>query len=305
MKSLFKSKAGQYEQWEKLRCRVVRTIEHRRSYEVVIIKDNVTAGVVCVEDLRAGEEFVALFASSSPNNGPPLLVTHGPETLLRRKKRICVETLEKSINAHIRDDGGYIEQNFKTLVEVMKLRIWSGFYLPDQISEAVTNVLGNDYCSSLISELDKSAISNIAQELFEQKLEEEKSWSQTTSCDKLDQAFQKLIKLGILSLQNEGYTNSEAWREYERVLWFGDFGENRKNIRGGCFISSESVDWALNTDKLLVCASLLPNGKGNLLDLKSDIVKNLGECGLSAKWNGKEDGTIVLPMKWQRRSLQK
>jgi hypothetical protein len=52
-----------YEQWQKLRCLVVKQLEKEHTYEVLIKEDNNTATLVCIEPLRNGEEVIGIFGA--------------------------------------------------------------------------------------------------------------------------------------------------------------------------------------------------------------------------------------------------
>lgn len=127
---------------------------------------------------------------------------------------------------------------------------------------------------------------------------EQAQWPKTTDCDRLDNAFAKLEKSGILARQNYWCCGTCGCDAIDDEM---SKQSKRRAVRGYAFFHEQDTESAAQGYGLMFNYGSLSGKKDDSLAVGNQIVKALTASGLKPKWNGRLDTRIALPMKWQRR----
>jgi hypothetical protein len=133
---------------------------------------------------------------------------------------------------------------------------------------------------------------------FDKKSAAEASWPDTTDCDRLDRAFDKLNSRGIIALHNAGYTMSDGIYDVAEVL----HERGRKGIRGYCFYHGQDVERAVEGGGLTVAFGDLDDDAIKKAEIGRLVKEVLQESGLTVEWNGDSETRLNIPgLDWRRR----
>lgn len=119
------------------------------------------------------------------------------------------------------------------ILNTIKSWVWSGFYSPNKVDAMIDDILEEGADEAMLREV-------VAPE-FEKKAAAEASWPDTTDCDRLDQAFERLNSRGIIALHNAGYTMSDGLSDVSEVL----HERGRNGVIGYCFYHGQDVERAV------------------------------------------------------------
>jgi hypothetical protein len=175
-------------------------------------------------------------------------------------------------------------------LSTIKSWVWSGFYSPDEIHEMIDDILEDD--------ADEAMLRAAVAPEFDKKFAAEASWPDTTDCDRLDQAFDKLNSRGIIALHNAGYTMSDGISDVAEVL----HERGRKGIQGYCFYHEQDVERAVKGAGLMVAFGDLDDGAIKKAEIGRLVRDVLQESGLTVDWNGDPETRLnILGLDWKRR----
>ncbi len=96
--------------------------------------------------------------------------------------------------------------------ESIYIHVWSGFYDQAEVEEIILEAVREEQALSLDDDatendtIDEDAIKSLVQAEFAQKQAAEQTWPKQTDCDRPDLVLNTLNTIGILALQNAGYT---------------------------------------------------------------------------------------------------
>lgn len=130
---------------------------------------------------------------------------------------------------------------------------------------------------------------------------EQRTWTHETDCDKLDEAFAELDRVGIVARQN--FTCCQTCGHTE-IGYEIDGAQEYRTVRGYVFFHSGDTEHVLGNDKLYLAYGT-PNGKDDdAVQIAYEVVATLRRYGLSVEWNGLIQKRICIRnIHWQRRRL--
>lgn len=170
----------------------------------------------------------------------------------------------------------------------------AGFEDADNIFIALTEELhGPD-------DLDADEVLAFIELSFAQLEAEKMQWPPITDCDRLDQAFEQLHSLGIICLQNAGYTQSDGYADIQEHL---SAQAQPESFRGYCFYHGQDLERAVHGEGLhLTYGPLAPELESSLgLEIGQLIASTLTESKLPVIWDGTFAQRIFIsPFDWKR-----
>lgn len=134
----------------------------------------------------------------------------------------------------------------------------------------------------------------------------QRTWNHVTDCDKLDEAFAELDRLGIVARQN--YTCCQTCGHTEIGYELGKTSVHRQ-VRGYVFFHQGDSEQIIGTDNLyLAYGAVMPDGRGGTdeasVAVGHEVVRVLKKHGLAVEWNGLIQKRIrIKDIHWQRRRL--
>jgi predicted DNA-binding WGR domain protein len=128
------------------------------------------------------------------------------------------------------------------------------------------------------------------------------TWPTTTDNDRLRVAFYALAKLGIVTLEDRGSTQSDGYEEFLEDL---RANPRQDRIKGYCFYHRQDVDRALDGGGLYLAFGPRPDTKNEQADgaaIGVLVVDELRRAGLDPRWDGTFAQRIHLAtFDWKRR----
>src|SRR5262249_3689865 len=127
------------------------------------------------------------------------------------------------------------------------------------------------------------------------------SWPAVTDCDRLDQAFAALDALGIIALQNAGYTQSGG---YDDVRQHHDEHADRNRVIGYCFYHGQDLERAVHGEGLYLAFGPIDarNEATEGSRIGALIVEELKRAGFTVQWDGTFGKRIhIRAIDWKRR----
>ncbi len=190
----------------------------------------------------------------------------------------------------------------KDLRERTNLEVKAGFANAREILELIIDVAKYDHelRGDDLKEARKKLKEMIADSL-EQHEKEQAKFPEFTDCDRLDKVFADLEQQGILTAQNAGYTQSDAFddmnEKYDRLS-----KKEQKAFTGFVFFHGQDLERILEGGPLLFAFG---SGKGDKrLDGKVGklIQKVLEAQDFKVKWNGTSETRLeISKFTWQKR----
>lgn len=174
--------------------------------------------------------------------------------------------------------------------------IWHGFDSPAEIDAMI------DRDAESGAGFDVQTVKAITAETLAKKRRAEAAWPQTTDCDRLDRAFDRLHEQGILALQCAGNTLDDGMEWVNEQLAHESVADGQ--YTGFCFFHSQDIDHALDGDGLqLAFGPVDSDEEKDAVAVGHQVCQTLHQEGLATLWNGSADVRIGLPgFCWQRRT---
>lgn len=130
---------------------------------------------------------------------------------------------------------------------------------------------------------------------------EQRTWNHVTDCDKLDEAFAELDRLGIVARQN--YTCCQTCGHTEMGYETGKTAVHRR-VRGYVFFHQQDSKHVANSDNLYLAYGSLSGSDEEAVAVAHEVVSVLKKHGLKIEWNGRITKRIrIKDIHWQRRRL--
>ena len=134
---------------------------------------------------------------------------------------------------------------------------------------------------------------------LEQQRRRERTWAEATTNDHIDEAFDALAELGVIALQNAGYTMSDGWSDVAEAQL------DQPDAWGGTFFHGQDVESGVRGGGLLLAFGAFADGperEGESLRLAKMICEELNRCGVATKWDGTIRQRISIPaFEWRKR----
>ncbi|MDO7886527.1 DUF6891 domain-containing protein [Hymenobacter cheonanensis] len=171
--------------------------------------------------------------------------------------------------------------------------VWSGFYSVSEVADMLAEQLKDE-----AEEVDELLLKSLIAREFATKQRAEATWPAPTDCDRLAQAFATLERLGIICLQNAGYTMSDGLDSVDEVL----AKYPSELTKGYCFYHGQDLERAVNGMGLWLAFSSLDNEADTKRVIGQQVQDTMQKVGLVVEWNGDPESRIQLPqIDWQRR----
>ncbi|HEY9679161.1 MAG TPA: hypothetical protein V6C76_14225 [Drouetiella sp.] len=167
------------------------------------------------------------------------------------------------------------------LKKLVHVRVWSGFFSFDDVLEAVLEGIDEGGFSEEELDLGQADVEPYILSEFAAKAEAAKNWPAQTECDKLADAFEKLTKSGIISLEYAGYDQSDGWTEYHEFV--ANF--SLTNVRGGCFYHYQDLERAVDGEGLHLTFGAPSGEDADGIAVAKEVVQVLQQFGLKPTWN--------------------
>jgi thiamine monophosphate synthase len=128
------------------------------------------------------------------------------------------------------------------------------------------------------------------------------TWPATTDNDRLSVAFEALVKLGVVTLEDRASTLSDSYEEF-----LEDFRAhpNQDRVIGYCAYHRQDVERAVDGGGLYLAFGPRPDTKNEAADgaaVGLRIVEELRRAGFEVTWNGTIAQRIYISsFDWKRR----
>lgn len=215
----------------------------------------------------------------------PFACTNSQATNENYTNSQTIQLTKRNTMKHIDDD----------IREIINRLVKSGFYDKNRLFTIFHEEI---YAPN---ELDPNQLRQVIDELVQQHQRDKATWEHVTDNDKLTSAFKELNQLGIIALENAGYTQSDG---YDDVLSIVKRSSNPSKYLGYCFYHSQDMDRGIQGLGLyLGFGSIDPQKEETVgIEVGQKIVETLHKHGLKTQWNGTFNQRIqIVNFTWQRR----
>jgi hypothetical protein len=127
----------------------------------------------------------------------------------------------------------------------------------------------------------------------------EKTWSERTDCDRLDQAFAELESSGIVCRQD--FTCCGTCGAAEIGAELNDAESRGVHVRGYAFYHEQDTEHAVGGAGVFLNYGAEKDGEAPALAIGREIVAVLQSHGLKPRWNETWGQRIHVPLVWRRR----
>lgn len=149
-------------------------------------------------------------------------------------------------------------------------------------------------------ELDLELIGEEIDRAIAAKLNNEKSWDAVTDFDRLSECFIELNKLGIISVHNAGFTQSDGFEDASDI--YIQKKEEDAIVEGYCFYTSQDVERAVEDSELCLAFGVFERPEEEGLKVAQTIQETLKKHGFNMIWDGSIKKRIMIqPFRWQKR----
>ena len=251
-------------------------------------------GVNTPEDIQARIKWEGFYVDDSQETPdriafltcyPPWEEEHGREIGIRNGVPVGINAIELN-------EYAYVKREFdESILDEVRIRVWSGFH---SLSDVL--IMIEDWNES---EPDRDVLEAFARSEFQAKREAEDTWPLVTDCVRLDEVFDSLNSIGIIALQNAGFTMSDGLSEVSEAL----ANHDSTAVKGYCFYHEEDVARAVDGFGLWLAYGDLADTESGKREIGQIVKAELERRGFKVEWNGNPDTRIDLPeIVWQRRT---
>ncbi len=176
--------------------------------------------------------------------------------------------------------------------------ITAGFVPADEIGADVAELYSAEADPAVLA----VAARRMAGEALREHLLEQAYWPDVTDCDRLDAAFSRLERAGIICRHNYACCGSCGAAEMRDLL----DAQRRagREIRGYAFYHQQDTERAIEGDGLLLNFGAAAGGAAAALAIGREVVAVLAEHGLCVEWNGEWSRRIGVELDWKRRRAE-
>jgi hypothetical protein len=183
-----------------------------------------------------------------------------------------------------------MDDTTKYIHDSIKCWVWSGFYSPAEVESMIDDVLEEG--------ADESFLRGAVAPEFLEKQKAERAWPRHTDCDRLDQAFSALDLLGVLALQNAGYTMSDGHSDAYEAL----SARGQKKYFGYCFYHGQDLERAVAGGGLTIAFDHVDGDVPEKQKVGRTVVAELERVGFKCDWNDEVNRRISIPVfDWKKR----
>lgn len=187
----------------------------------------------------------------------------------------------------------------QSLEDHIRLEVKIGYASREEIIAAAHDVFAEEVEDS--QELRRLTI-RLTDILLAEHLAAQRTWNHVTDCDKLDEAFAELDRMGIVARQN--YTCCQTCGHTEIGYELGKTSVHRP-VRGYVFFHHQDAGHVATAGVLyLAYGSVLNRSDDEAVAVAREAVAVLKQHGFMIEWNGLIQKRICIKgIHWQRRRL--
>jgi hypothetical protein len=148
---------------------------------------------------------------------------------------------------------------------------------------------------------DRRRVAHLVSRVLAKHKSEELGWQGPTDCDRLDAAFARMEKEGIVARQNFSDCGTCGAAEIQEEA--DALAAKGTKVKGYAFYHMQDTEGAVDGSGLYLSYGAI-GSDGDAADLKvgHTVLRTLKQHGLRAEWNGKIEQRIgIHDLKWQRR----
>ncbi len=201
-------------------------------------------------------------------------------------------------------DEEFAEQEFQeylpTLITIITTLIKTGFASEKQIMD-----LAHDSCLLDLDETNWTPrYEPVVKDAIAAHIESQQRWPEVTDCDRLDAAFEKLGRQGIIPRHNYwccstcGTTAIDAELN-DRIMHWG------QPTKGYVYYHEQDTEGAVDINSLCLRYGAADYSDAQTREVADTIIKALHDEGLKTEWNGDVNSSIVVFLDWKRRQQPK
>jgi hypothetical protein len=222
-----------------------------------------------------------------------------PETTTNTPSPTALSTATDSPTAPA---GGTMPHPDQALTAYAEALIWDGLsegYASDpEIVEYVTWRLQSDYPD--IAGI-RPLVERLTEEWGDYYYDLEATWKRPTDNDRLDRAFAKLNRRGIVARQNFSWLSYKcAWEDM--YILMEEEEKAGRTIKGCAFYTPEDMTSARLNGELFIHVGEDGPNSSPYSGVGRQVLRVLERVGLRAEWSDSYlDGVYVTPFRWQKR----
>lgn len=181
------------------------------------------------------------------------------------------------------------------LERALRLRVRSGFELPEDILRSLPDLLRRD-------EARAASLEAFVHRELELLAAEQKQWPKVTMNDRIMIAFIELTRAGIIALEDAGASMTDGWHVVESAA------REHRRARGAVFYHWQDLQRGVDGQGLLLAFGSLPQRhpeeRARSIVIGREVLAALTKHRIPAEWDGTLEHRIrILPFVWQRRLL--
>jgi len=179
--------------------------------------------------------------------------------------------------------------------QYLRRRIAEGFDDDETIAEDAGEYLADEYPEKDLA----NAVAELLPRLSTERVAEERTWKEPTDCDRLDLAFEKLEKSGIVARQNfaccQNCGHAEIGDEIEAA-------RSSRAVRGYVFYHMQDTENAAEQGGLYLAYGSESGEDEQAVAVGHEIKAALEGVGLTIRWDGELSSRIyIADLDWKRR----
>jgi hypothetical protein len=183
-----------------------------------------------------------------------------------------------------------MDDTTKYIFDSIKSWVWSGFYSTNEVDSMIDDILEEG--------ADENFLRGSVASEFAAKRNAEREWPSRTDCDRLDQAFSALDSVGVLALQNAGYTMPDGHSDAREALC----ARGPHKYFGYCFYHGQDLERAVSGGGLTIAFDHVDGDTPEKQKVGRTVVAELERVGFKCEWNGDVNRRITIPrFNWKRR----
>ena len=180
--------------------------------------------------------------------------------------------------------------------EQARARVAEGYQSRDDIIDWLVDVFGDDYPGM---DMESLATRSTDAALVAQR-REEATWKGATDCDRLDAAFARLEKGGILARQK--YADCQNCGVSDISAEMEEAHKKGQRVVGYTFFHDQDVEGIVESGSLYLSYGAYADDDEASRKVGSRIVGALRSAGLDAQWSGSvEDRIQLVDLTWHKR----
>ncbi|WP_417388544.1 DUF6891 domain-containing protein [Gimesia sp.] len=159
------------------------------------------------------------------------------------------------------------------------------------------------FCEEMYApgDLDETLVSAAIDERLAAHRAAQKNWPAVTDCDRLDQAFDRMEKRGLITIQNAGNTQTDGHEIFQVYL---EEHPQPETVIGYCFYHNQDLERVVDGLPLYLAFGPVDSKdeetKG--VEIGNIVREELERGGLEVEWQGTFNDRLRVPgMVWQKR----